>query len=968
MIKSMFVLLFFTSFSALAGNFSFEKDSCTVTVTNDVLFEINQQNFRSQVKAELLWSGTVPLPKIRLTFLQHEPMNATIEWKNILLERGGRKFLRPEMIDRIRQEDGQSFKMKRLSPEGQIAIYETEPLDLIRSQDMVALFLSQNEFVIGATTQGGDIWRAKQSLNASDAAYRQMAATCYPQLSANYLKPTGERLSVKTDLSGLSPAALSVSDGYGLTGFTWMEDLLPVSLRNSNALAIGVGSDETKITQLVELLREKQQAQDIFNRETTNPDYLKLNEQLAGYYDQLTQIYSRFVIVTGNSTQAADSLIGQKINEQKVLSAELEKVSAQIDESTTTKIPLEQEYSAAEEVLVPHMQKLASFDSSISEMEQKLKDIELIHDHFLRLLDEQQTLLGEQASTLGGEISAPWGIEEIEAKAKENSDRQAQIQLVSAMKIKVEAIAVDAKILLDKATAQQAAAQAYLDAVNQQRVRKDQLAKEELWLRQNLEVPHFTIASDEFFLQLNKAIEQQIVDSKSSRDYNGEFDTHAALYDKSQTDFMSLVEKARQGGASLFASVLCNPNVLMDEKNRTRPCLTIDEILNEKISDNFFMGLAPKDLDGFLTEVQKPWTLESSKSQILIDRLKNEISQPTENLQVMVDAWGSLRHIIWRWVTMQKEASAFDVCPDPKPTSLYQDKIFTAEFYEKVFQCEKSEVVVHQQARDAALVAFNETQTTIDQANQVYEQADAEFSTYSDIFMINADKKIKSVSENANFSQLFTSCLLPMERAEACSASLETSVTEATNKLSQEQAAYEDMTRALFLNIKARLNILSNETSSIVAQTQQLQQGKLDYIAQNGIDILTANKASIKSRLEQITQQISDLLKAQNEQAASLAAATRQESLLRGEAKNLVAEIQTVSSQIAGLLPKFQPFCTAILPSSEKMQSIDSQVYTLFGKSTVDIQTKLYSSCQMPSLDHFIPNQDFLSPTIPAQR
>jgi hypothetical protein len=968
MIKSIFAIIFFTSFSALAGNFSFEKETCAVTVTNDVLFEINQQNFRSQVKAELLWSGSVPLPKIRLTFLQHEPMNATIEWKNILLERGGRKFLRPEMIDRIRQEDGQSFKMKRLSPEGQIAIYETEPLDLVRSQDLVALFLSQNEFVIGATTQGGDIWRAKQSLSASDASFRQMAATCYPQLSSNYLKPTGERLSVKTEITGLSPAALAISDGYGLTGFTWMEELLPTSLRVSNALAVGVGSDESKITQLVGLLREKQKAQEIFSSQTTNPDYLSLNEQLAEYYNQLTQVYSRFVIVTGNSSQAADSLIGQKIKEQKDLSAELEKVSAQIEEYTNKKNPLEQEYSAAEEILVPHMQKLASFDSSISEMEKKLKDIDLVREHFLKLLDEQQAVLGEQASTLGGEITAPWAIGEIEAKAKENSDRQSQIQLVSAMKIQVESIASDAKILLDKATAQQAAAQAYLDAVNQQRVRKDQLAKEELWLRQNLEVPHFTIASDEFFLQLNKVIEQQIVDSKSSRDYNGEFDTHAALYDKAQADFMSLVEKSRQGGASLFASVLCNPNVLMDEKNRTRPCLTIDEILNEKISDNFFMGLAPKDLDMFLTEVQKPWTQDSSKSQILIDRLKKEISQPTENLQVMVDAWGSLRHIIWRWVTMQKEAYAFDVCLDPKPTSLYQDKLFTSAFYEKVFQCEKAEVLAHQQAREAALVSFNETHAAIDQANQAYDQADAEFSTYSDIFMINADKKIKSVSENANFSQLFTSCLLPMERAEACSSSLETSVTEAASKLSQEQAAYEDMTKALFLNIKARLNILSNETSSIVTQTRQMQQGKQDYIAQNSIDILMANKVSIKNRLDQTTQQITDLLKAQNEQAALLAAATRQESLLKGEAKNLVAEIQSISAQITGLLPEFEPFCAAILPSSEKMQSIDSQVYTLFGKSAVDIQTKPYSSCQLPSLDHFIPNQDFLSPTIPAQR
>jgi hypothetical protein len=963
MIKAVLTFIFLWSNLAAAADFNFQPEACTVGVTNDVLFEIKEQNFKSNLKVELLFSGSVPLPKLRLTFLQHEPTGASIQWNSIVVERKSQKFIRPEILDRLRAEEAQVFPMKRTSPAGEIAVFETATLDLGRAQDLVALFLSQNEVLVNATTDHGDQWQAKQSLNASDASYRKMAATCFPQLSANYLKPSGERIPMKSEIKGVSPAAIPVSEGYGLTSFTWMQELLPTSILDSKALVTGSADDEKKITELVELFRQKRDAQEIFNRETTNPDYVQLNTQLAEHYDRLTQVYSRFVILTGNSSQATDSLIAQKTQEEARLRQAITDVTAQIEQQNTAKLPLDQEYSSAEQALAPHLQQLATFEQSIADIATKIKDIELLQQHLGTLLQQHQTILGDQVASLGGTVEGPWSVEEIDAKVKENEDRKKQLEVINALKGQIEVIAADAQVLLAKATAQQEASLAYLAAVNQQRVLKGQLSKDEEWLRQNREVPHFTIATEEFFLLLNRSVEEKIALNTAPRNYDTEFETHSALYEKAQGDFLTLVTEARKDGSSLFATVLCNPNVLMDSRNRTKPCLTIDEVLDEKISSQFFIDLPPKELDALLVSVEKPWAQDTSKSQILIDRLQQEISRPKQNMQGMVDAWGTLRHVIWRWVTMQKELAALDACGDAKPTDVYVDKIFTAAFYEKVFACEKTQVQQREEVRNQDLAAVNGTPEIIAQAAAAYDQADAEFASYSDIFMTTAMSKIKEASAQSNFTELFTSCILPMERAEDCAGSLKTSVEESNTKLTQEQATYIDMAKALFMNINTRMFAFSNETSELMRQSEQVQQGKKDYIAQNNVDILISNKEALKNKLAETEKQIADLVQAKEQQVAALSTATQSEAAFREEAKNLIVQIQSVSSQITQLLPSYQPFCSAILPSSEKMRAVDEQIYQLFGISKDTAAVKLYSSCQMPSLDHFVPSNDFLTPT-----
>lgn len=948
-----------------AAPFALNQSTCSIAAENVVALKIGNEQLDSKIRVELVMMGeSAPLPTLKITFLTHEPTKATFEWPSIVHSKKNVKLFRSEIFDRVIQQQGKHFTMKRVSRAGEKAVFQTDVLSMNAIQNMIALFLSQNDFTIHAFADEGDDWTGTFSLAMSDSSFRQMAAKCFATQSEKYLTATGERADLKIsgikDKNALAAMPYYWSEGYGLTPYTELETLVPSDLKNQPVFAES-DSDDDKYKKLSEWIHTLVRKQTTMAELTTNgndPAFIAVNTELTGYYKKLDATYSRFVVLTGDNS-TSDGLISQKIKEQEALQVALTEIETKIASAQQTLDPLLADQSLTANQLAPFMDHLTNIENLKASHSARIQEIASLQTHLQDLLTRHQSTLA--ASVPPAAAEGPWSVEEIEKQDKEAAIKLQKAQALVVLQQQVQTIVGDLQGLLDKANAQQTASMAYLQAVAEQRSLKAEMTKEETWLYQSQNVPKFTVAAKEFFDALNTTVESNVAreleKSKAGqpstvRDYKWEFDFHSNAYNHIEAEFLKIVATSKSQG-SLISSILCPPSVLKDEKNRKQPCLTVDDVLDEKIVENFLSTLPPKDVDDLLGTVPRPWNQESSKTQLLIGKYESELANPTANLQELVDTWGALRQVIWRWVTLQKKAKALDVCDDREAAAaLFASGNYTPEYYNKVIECERVEVLKHKARKKELLDALATSKASIDQAQSAFDSADVAYDTASQEFINGAMAKLKDVPALSDQTQIFSTCLLPLEKPEDCA----TAIGDITSgKLAhQAQNEYTALVQALVSHIHSRMTLMGQENTTAVSEVARLEKERVDYITANNVTPLLEKRDALKLQIESSQTELAALKTTQQQKNSALSTARNDEGTFKTEAQALIAELTATTDKIKSTLPTLMPFCARILPYTHRLQQIDAALYVQMKFPTPNRPTK-YSSCQIPNLENYIP-------------
>jgi hypothetical protein len=966
------LFVFFISSYAAAEGYSFDEQSCAVTSLSTVTFKIGEDSFQSKIKVDLFFKGDLfPLPKMRVSFLEHVPEKMFISWTNIIAKRSEQEVFLPEIRTRVLNEESQVFSSVRVSAPEERAVFETNVQSVYRAQDMVALFLSQNEFVITAVTENGDAWKAEAALSMSDAAFRKMASRCYPQLSNSFLKSNGERVAMKSSSSEsekMSSVAIHWSEGYGLTHFSWLQNILPDQLEVSQLISSPITEveQERKNADFMRLALEKKKNQAQLDELVSDQQYIALNTTLMNHYQDLNKTYNRFVVLTSNGDSVGDNLISQKISEQNRLAAQIDDLEKKLVMIRTEESNAQAGLEKLNEEMQPFLPTLSSFEAEISERKQKIEGVELMINHLVSLLKENQEGLAIELTTEKTSQGAPWSVEQIEQQSRENVLRAQRITVLTHLESQVRSLEGELAPLLQSANRQEEAARVYLVTISEDRANqtsgiaalKRKLNAVENWLQESLQVPHFMVATPEYYSELSASIETKIANVSFVRNYDSEFDFLAKLYESTERKFVEQLEIAiKTPGMEVISRILCPPAVLVDSKNRTFPCLTVDEAIDEKVAENFFLNLPPQSVNRLLQLGDGPWTQERTKVEVLILQFQEELTNPTQELQDIVNTWAELRHTIWRWVTMQKEEQALEVCLDEKPVDLFSDKVYSSQFYQKVFECEKKEVARKEMERDTLRANIQVLNETLQEKESVFNAANEEFNVLSQQFVEKALNKINDVQSQVYSSEMLMSCILPLENVEDCANAVKNTIDNSAQQLAAEQQKYVDMTKALFMNINMQTAALSENVQVLQLEQTKTESEKQSYKDANNIDSLTVKMTSLKAQHSKTQAEIVELLSQKEKSMLNLSEAKDQQMVLEKEAASLTIQIQNIIGQIQAVLPEFETFCSQIRPLGETLQSVDREMYRLLQPDQPIPDSKLYSACQLPNLDSFVPRQ-----------
>lgn len=439
------------------------------------------------------------------------------------------------------------------------------------------------------------------------------------------------------------------------------------------------------------------------------------------------------------------------------------------------------------------------------------------------------------------------------------------------------------------------------------------------------------------------------------RDYNAEFEFYSNSFKNYENQFLNQKSDLAQA-FPVISQLFCDPDVLMNSLNRKTNCLTPEEMLDDKIVEAFFEAMPPMQKDNLLASVEKQKNTGELKSQILLAEFLRERASAEPQARAPFETWTRIRYNIWRWATMQKEAAALDVCGAEKPADALPGGLYSAAFYEKVFQCESAVKSNHIALRDQALAALAPLQPGMDEARAQRDLKDEEFSRLSAEFVNVSMQRLSNVGEQGDLTRLFTECVLPLQAAELCSQSISGAVVSSQAAIEQQSAIYLDTVRALILNINGRMALLNDEHAGLAAEIERVRAEQSTFMVQNNIEALQLQKSDLEQQLAATQAAISQMNASHANLNGDLASSNENLSVLQREAQDLTEQLHLAVNEIREILPSYEPHCAKIRPGVSQLQELDSKLFALLAPGTeAPLAPVVYSSCQMQELEKYLP-------------
>ncbi len=949
------------------ADFTFNASTCSVSSVSSVRFRAAQSSFNEEVNVELSLTGSeLLLPQLQISFLSQQPLRAAIVWDEIDFERRRQPIYTPRTVDFIKGIEGKSLELIWNTSTQK---FQTPLYAFAESQALVALFLAQNNFVLVLETADGIEWRAQHNLAASDSSFRKMAVACYPSQSGSYLGLNGERLTVNSEESkGLSPLALHWSNAYGLLPFGELDSVLPEALKYPAILAKENESEAEKYQLFVEIAKRAKNKIEILERFavlTSQERYQQLSKVLDAEYEELTESFERLVQLTGTASDPA-GLIQDKQDEQERIQTLLGELDNNIRRLQNNLQQTTKNIADTRDVLGPHLLVVKIFQDEQTKRAAEIEKIEAFQASLANWLQEAIVELNETKQSASEKLDMNvWSFEEIEKKRTENAKRASQISAFIELKTQLSELLNSVSDLRRLSKEQGMAAEEYLAlALKLSSLQRD-YEDTKRWLEEHKSVPHFSHVEEQEFKYLNDNFESAVNLAQEKRDYNVEFDLHAEAYQKAEDKFLASLSKI-QFSLPLTSQILCKPEILLAADAKKSPCLFVDQIQDEKTVEAFFFNLSPQNLQSLLGNPAVPWSEPFTKTEIALRTLRSEISGT--GFAEIKSSWAELRFVIWRWTTLQKEASAFEVCPERLKEAQFNDSNYSGAFYQAAYSCEleqqNAKLVELQDLRFSVLRLEGDLRTK----NTRFETLDRLFVDRSSQFISDSIQKLEQIKDEEDLKRFFEACQIPMEQAEICELSMSTRLEQLTTQIASEKSIYAELTAALVHQIKAKTLEFSGSLKTLRDEAKGYAEQEATYSAENRVAYWISLRDELQAKERELGEVIHSLKNQVILNKDGLKQSEQTEIVLRLEAVRMGQDLAAVTKRIQQLLPEFETYCEQVRPLSAQLRLLDQELYSLAAVEAPRGQA-LYSSCEQPGLESFSPRREWqAAPRIHPQR
>jgi hypothetical protein len=917
------IFLILTCYVHNSFAFDFIPERCSVYGNEKVTFKIDDFTFDSEVHFELFFD-TMGLPQARVYFLEHEPVNVSIQWNSITSQRSGKNLFTPTVSEQIQLQASRPLPLSRNADATIQPIFETKSTDLIQLQSLVVLFISQNDLIISVESDDGNIWNGSFSLSNSDLSYRQMASRCFTQKSSLFLGINATRLPSEAKRANESDFAEAVSTGYGLANYIDLLNLIPTF---NTTIGLPTLSPES-VGPLLSLLEQKKSFLGQSNETLTNQD--DVNEAIKNH-DNLVQkqtaLFSKLQQLSGDRKLSIPGLIETKKKEQAEITNSISLIEQNIQKLNSNQVEFSTAQKQVLEELSPFLPKLEIFKNDKQELNSQISMIQSFLDDLLNISESYAKILTENNvpfKTAQEQLGTPWSLEEIKKKDKENAKWRQQYLLVQKIKDQLLTLKAESQSLVQAAQRQDQSAQIYLDSVDLKQKLTNELQQLENLIIKETQIPFYSDIDEIGFSIMNSQLEETF--AGSSRDYENEFTAHENAFNSLREQYIQTIKMINEKQRNLFVQIICDPNIILNPQSKTKPCLNFDEISNEKTRNTFVENLSPVMIDELIEQTPKPWPLAESKVDFLIKKINQDVTASAADIEGLSTQWSKIRLTIWRWATLQKDVSDFNDCNNSIVNQALTDGIYSAEFYDNAFLCEKKRHQGHINTKEEVFQKSIEQTLLIAETKAAYEIAEKEFSAISQVFSQKVNTLVEDSQNQVLLTDIYGQCLLPLENPEECAHSFDVQL--------QRQIDFENFANELHLQVNARMTLYKEESELLKNKIATLEQQEAAFIEENNLRSLFEQKELLVQKLEQLKR---DLIAEQESFAKmneSLSLVTKESERLASEEAALLAKMALVSLDLEKQRTKLTSSCAQIKEMQNQQATIDLQIMEILGQQS----------------------------------
>lgn len=899
------IILFQLFISALLGGlqqamgFDFNEASCSVEQTDSLTFKINENEFTSNVRVAFNFEPTV-VPSFKIQFFSHKPKKVFLQWKEID-GLGNRATFNPYLNNILQLLQSELIELHTSSGVDNSMVFETKDVDVRQLQGMVALFLSQRTANVVVENTSGDMWSANVSLRGTTSAYKKLTTTCMADKSAEYLPED------------------AISTGYGLLNYVQqlselqgIDESLPITVQSYNSA--------------LQLLQQKDVL--IGQFEAVQSDaLLKAVNLFKDYSSQQQEIQNRIQAISGGIEQK-DGLIPQLNQQLAELQTKLSETKNSILLETQNTATVSAEIDTINQSLAPFLPKINEFSEREQVLQEQTNKVLALIEHLTEMLNEKKLLV--QPNGTVPQNSPPWNLQTIEQKNAEIVTRTQEYNRMSQQIDSLKRLHDSSKMLVQAARQQDTAMTEYLGFVSEKTKTETELQGIERAIRQYNEIPYYADLDDVSFIILNTRIEDAI-STASDRTFETEFSYHQSKFKQLSDELNAFKKRNIESRNLIFMNLVCDPSIIINPQLETSPCINPNELLNTALRNQLLNSLPPATIDSLLNRVPQPWDETKSKTEILAERLTEEMSSSDPELEAMLQNWTLLRLIVWRWSSQQRTSDEFASCNNPALNNIDGNTRYNSDFYINVFTCEKQQLNNLEVQKANQQTRRQELSAKIEASQAGFRSSESEFNLLVQTFREQVSQMQTSTEASPFFEAMYAQCLIPSINPSQCENSFQ--------QIFSAKTQFEEAVLHLQSQILQMLEQQNNENTKLTEELSALQQAAAEYASQNNINDLLTNKAAALQKITDIETTIknyNDLI-AQSER--TLLDLQKQKDELLAEESLLMARASLLSLKSIELKSVVADTCPQILTLNNQITQIDEQIRNTLNATTPSEQS-----------------------------
>ncbi len=931
----IFIIVLHTQVSS--ANFVIDKEYCTLSNT---FSGVTSDNLTYDGVINLTFtSSDAALPLINVSRLSRNinPTNMSLSWPNAdLVDSRQRPIFVPDFQKRIETEINNTFDLVKEDVGGNPVFY-SRPYGFYRFQNLIALFLSQNDVTLTFKNQNSDQdEKLVIPLQNSDVSFREVARHCFSNSVSEYIGADFTRTDT-TDVNYVW------SIGYGLTSYFILEDLLPEQVKFPNDITKNLSMDSRQsydqFNQLFALLNTKL-------RLVNSIRAIELNSTYVNSQSAIRQSADKIVALANTRDQ-----LGGPQGQLKLIETELKELGFKLLIAEQALATYSQQFNPVQEQKSLIEAKINLLSETLSLMDYRIqvtRDLNKQYESNIKTLSEVLNLYAEQYSSQITEklrtevLGTPYSIEQIlesntklEANQAEQRKLQRNLALILSVTDEMNKIVESHKLAFDideQRSALKVQKVAKLQAYNQNQL--DQVLFQEALGQlnfdqitdlikldreaQEVEVAALTGAERESRLNIIQNLKISDLKKLTQDLIRTSYDRYDAFIDQTKSSQLSL----------LFLNVVCKSNYLV--RSYQGQCLDplylndikkvevfVDQLSSQTLTDLGFQITQSRSL------IQK---FEASRTQVISEKIISESGG--ELAQNVIQKWSNVLYLRWKYFAIR---------------SLGDDKIFSFDLLTNALNQQKLQMTELKAAADTIEAEVIAIDLNINSLNSEFLVAEA---SYFENLSINQTEILREVYlSGISAADLNLECIIDVQNVDLCNRSFDSVSTQLTTSNDTLTSDIKQAILLLLITSSSQIETLNENLKISVEALDGLINEKNDYIQKNNYNQVlasyensVANVRSLELRLKRFAEQ-----KANAEQRRAILLVER--FSVTTKYTDVVAEIKNITDQIRPTLNQLKPLCDEKNILVTQLQNNEAAIHELL--SLTQQPSNINSICQI---------------------